>query len=48
MAGYKVRTKGCFDTGGKKEPLRRILTVVGSGEPLQTLQKKKTGLIGYQ
>jgi len=47
MAGYKDR-RDSFNSGGKKMPLRTVLTVIGSGEPLQMNRPKKTGFVGYQ
>jgi len=47
MEPYKQR-KDSFNSGGKKLPLKTVLTVIGSGEPLQMNRPKKVGFVGYQ
>lgn len=45
---YKVRTKGSFDSGGVKLPLRRVLSVIGQSDTFDATRAKKKTPIGHQ
>ena len=47
MAKYKDRSES-FNSGGRKERLHKVLTIIGSADPCQTTQPKKKTPIGYQ
>ena len=47
MARYKDRSDS-FNSGGRKERLHKVLTIIGSGDPLETCRPKKKTPIGYQ
>jgi len=47
MAPYKQR-RDSFNSGGKKLPLKTVLTVIGNADTFDATRPKKTGFVGYQ